>query len=385
MTFHFTSVQERLLYNILKMAEHSMGSILLLLLLGTASATTQVSPPTSSTSSPWMDTSLCPLTDSLMVCQLKKGMCSPISTIFSPPGGPVKAITVCTNATGAALGPQFFMSVGLTFLAGAPESLADKASSDPATATAIRRCALNNTGLLNPDLLTLNRTAVSDSLSGAFITSDLGAAVAAAVASCPEPVDYKLTDFIHCLKVACMSNVAVTPFMSEATSLLTGAGAPAAAAAALVAAKKPPVPKTASSGAAAGGAFPYAGAAGGASGAGAFPYAGAAGGAGAFPYAGAAGGAGAFPFAGAAGGASGAGSFPFAGAAGGASGAGAFPYAGAASGASGASGAASGAGAFPYTGAAGGASGAGAFPYAGSSGAAGSAAGTSSASAPKTT
>ncbi|XP_064085826.1 uncharacterized PE-PGRS family protein PE_PGRS10-like [Macrobrachium nipponense] len=357
--------------------ELSTGCILQLFLLGMASAITQVSPPpTASTSSPWMDTSLCPLTDSLMVCQLKKGMCSPINTIFSPLGGPVKAVTVCANATGAVLGPQFFMSVGLSLLAGAPESLADKASSDPATATAIRRCALNTTGLLNPDLLTLNRTAVSNSLSDAFITPELGAAVAAAVASCPEPVDYKLTDFIHCLKVACMNNVAVTPFMNEATSLLTGAAAPATSAAAIVAAKQPPVPKSPPTGATSG-AFPYVGAAGagaggGASGAGAFPYAGAFGGAS---------GAGAFPFAGAAGGgASGAGSFPFAGASsGGASGAGAFPFAGASSGG------ASGAGAFPYAGgAAGGTSGAGAFPYAG--GAAGSFPSSSGgASAPKTT
>ncbi|XP_066962384.1 WAG22 antigen-like isoform X2 [Macrobrachium rosenbergii] len=350
------------------MAQLSTGCILQLFLLGMASAITQVSPPTASTSSPWMDTSLCPLTDSLMVCQLKKGMCSPINTIFSPPGGPVKAITICANATGAVLGPQFFMSVGLSFLAGAPESLADKASSDPATATAIRRCALNTTGLLNPDLLTLNRTAVSNSLSDAFITPDLGAAVAAAVASCPEPVDYKLTDFLHCLKVACMNNVAVTPFMNEATSLLTGAAAPATSAAAIVAAKTPPAPKSPPTGMTSGGvgAFPYAGAAGGASGAGAFPYAGAFGGAsgaGAFPFAGAAGGAsgaGAFPFAGAAGGASGAGAFPYAGASsGGASGAGSFPFAGASGGG------ASGAGAFPYAGAASGTSGAGAFPYAG--------------------
>ncbi|KAK7065150.1 hypothetical protein SK128_014451 [Halocaridina rubra] len=301
----------------------SRGPLLLLLLGMTSSMTSSLTPP-SAASSPWMDTSLCPVTDSLMVCQLKKGMCSPISTIFSPPGGPVKAVATCANSTGAALGPQFFMSIGLAFLSGSPESLADKASSDPTTATAIRRCALNATGLLNPDMITLNRTTVANSLSSAFITPDLGDSVAAAVTTCPEPIDYKVTDFINCLKVACMNNVAVSPFMSMATAALTGAGSPATKPLPVAApkpAKKPSpvsVPASAATGSAySAGAFSYPGAPGAG---GAFPYAGAGaakGGAGApvsgpsayspgaFPYAGA----GAFPYAGAPGGAPGAGTF----------------------------------------------------------------------------
>ncbi|XP_047489679.1 uncharacterized protein LOC125039596 [Penaeus chinensis] len=184
--------------------------------------------------SPWLDTSMCPPTDSLMVCQLKKGQCSPVGSVFSPPGGPVKAITSCANTTGVVLGPQFFMSIGLAFVSGSPESLADKTSSDPAAVTAIRRCSLNTTGLLNADMMTLNRTAVAASVASAFSTPAMGAAVASAVASCPEPVDYKITDFVTCLKTACMNSVSVSPFMQMATASFQSmtaapAGAPDAA------------------------------------------------------------------------------------------------------------------------------------------------------------
>nr|XP_027213893.1 uncharacterized protein LOC113806961 [Penaeus vannamei] len=170
-----------------------------------------------------------------MVCQLKKGQCSPVGAVFSPPGGPVKAVTSCANTTGVALGPQFFMSIGLAFVSGNPESLADKTSSDPAAVTAIRRCALNATGLLNADMMTLNRTAIAASVASAFSTPALGAAVSFAVAACPEPVDYKVTDFVTCLKTACMNSVSVSPFMQMAKTSFQSmmaappAGAPAAA------------------------------------------------------------------------------------------------------------------------------------------------------------
>ncbi|XP_063592466.1 uncharacterized protein LOC134769656 [Penaeus indicus] len=179
--------------------------------------------------------SLCDLADSLLVCQLKKGQCFPVNTVFSPKGGPVKAITDCANTTGVALGPQFYLNIGLAFVSGSPESLADKTSSDPNTVIAIRRCALNATGLLNADMMTLNRTAVAASLSSAFRTPALGAAVASAITSCPEPVDYKITDFITCLRSACMDKVSAASLMKMATTMvktMTAApptGAPASA------------------------------------------------------------------------------------------------------------------------------------------------------------
>ncbi|XP_037791392.1 uncharacterized protein LOC119586740 [Penaeus monodon] len=170
--------------------------------------------------SPWIDTSLCDLSDSLMVCQLKKGQCSPVSAVFSPKGGPVKAITDCANTTGVVLGPQFYLNIGLAFVSGSPESLADKTSADPATVTAIRRCALNATGLLKADMMTLNRTAIAASLSSAFSHPALGAAVASAVASCPEPVDYKITDFITCLRSACMNSASATSLLKTASKMV---------------------------------------------------------------------------------------------------------------------------------------------------------------------
>ncbi|XP_037791112.1 uncharacterized protein LOC119586452 [Penaeus monodon] len=186
-----------------------------LFLLALASGAMAVDPGLSA--SPWVDTSMCPPADTLMVCQLKKGQCSPLNAVFSPKGGPVKAITDCANTTGVVLGPQFFMSIGLAFVTGKPESLPDMISTDAASQTAIRRCSLNATGLLGNGT-TLNRTAVAASISTAFSSPALAAAVASAVASCPEPVDYKISDFITCLKTACMNNVVVSPFVQMAAA-----------------------------------------------------------------------------------------------------------------------------------------------------------------------
>lgn len=57
---------------------------------------------------------MCSPTDPPAMCQLKKGQCFPLSTVFSPKGGPVKAITSCANVTGTVLGPQFYTSIGKT-------------------------------------------------------------------------------------------------------------------------------------------------------------------------------------------------------------------------------------------------------------------------------
>ncbi|XP_047489678.1 uncharacterized protein LOC125039594 [Penaeus chinensis] len=163
--------------------------------------------------SPWSDTSMCSPTDPPAMCQMKKGQCSPLSTVFSPAGGPVKAITSCANITGTVLGPQFYMSIGMAFSSGNPESMADMVSSDPNQVTVMRFCFVNATGLLNSDLVTLNRTAVAASVASAFTTPALAAAVVSAVDTCPEPVNYQLADFISCLKTACMANVVVSPTM----------------------------------------------------------------------------------------------------------------------------------------------------------------------------
>lgn len=90
-------------------------------------------------------------------------------------------------------------------------------------------------------MVTVNRTAVAATVATAFSTSALGSVVASAVASCPEPVDCKMSDFITCLKTACMNNVAGTPFIQMAKTALTAAPIPPPIAAPLTAtlAKKP--------------------------------------------------------------------------------------------------------------------------------------------------
>lgn len=69
---------------------------------------------------------------------------------------------------------------------------------------------------LNADMMTLNRTAIAASVASAFSAPALGAAVSFAVAACPEPVDYNITDFITCLRRACMNSVSASPLMKMA-------------------------------------------------------------------------------------------------------------------------------------------------------------------------
>lgn len=70
-------------------------------------------------------------------------------------------------------------------------------------------------------MVTLNRTAVVASVAAAFTTPALAEAVVSAVATCPEPVNYQLADFISCLRSACMASVTVpataggSPFMGS--------------------------------------------------------------------------------------------------------------------------------------------------------------------------
>ncbi|KAG0725875.1 hypothetical protein GWK47_037750 [Chionoecetes opilio] len=66
-----------------------------------------------------------------------------------------------------------------------------------------RFCALNVTGLLNPDL-TVNHTAVGDLLN-AFVPPGVSAdVVVSAVSICPNPLLHSLTAFMHCLRAACL-------------------------------------------------------------------------------------------------------------------------------------------------------------------------------------
>lgn len=90
-------------------------------------------------------------------------------------------------------------------------------------------------------MVTVNRSAVASLVANAFSPTALGAAVASAVATCPEPVDCKMSDFIACLRAACMSSVSGSPFIKMATAALTSPPIPPAVAAPL--AKMPaPIP-----------------------------------------------------------------------------------------------------------------------------------------------
>ncbi|KAK7084192.1 hypothetical protein SK128_011577 [Halocaridina rubra] len=108
-------------------------------------------------------------------------------------------------------------SSGLAFIKGTPEMLSDMVSSDPMVSREIRRCTLKSTGLLSPDM-NINRPALGAALNASLTTPALSAASVAAAYSCPEPVDFKITEFMNCIKSACMSNVVVNPYMTLGTS-----------------------------------------------------------------------------------------------------------------------------------------------------------------------
>ncbi|KAG7164646.1 uncharacterized protein LOC121871287 [Homarus americanus] len=184
---------------------------------GGASSLTPPGPP----ASPWMDTSLCPTTDSLTLCQMRKVECGGLNQLLSPPGGVLHAITTCANATSLTLPPRFFMSIGMAFVHGQPESLADHVTSDPTDSTALRRCVLNATGLLDPETLTLNRSAVATSARGLLASPELGDAVASSVQTCPEPVAFSVENFLSCVKAACITNADKSPLVSRAKGVLS--------------------------------------------------------------------------------------------------------------------------------------------------------------------
>lgn len=80
---------------------------------------------------------------------------------------------------------------------------------------------------MQPDM-TLNRTAIAASVNTSFKNSPLGAVVAQAAATCPEPVDYMMADYMTCLKDACLKNVVelyptttVTPVTAAPSALPT--------------------------------------------------------------------------------------------------------------------------------------------------------------------
>ncbi|KAK8388060.1 hypothetical protein O3P69_020146 [Scylla paramamosain] len=66
-----------------------------------------------------------------------------------------------------------------------------------------RFCALNVTGLLNPDM-TVNHTAIGDFLM-TVVPPDVSAdVVVSAVSACPNPLLHSLTAFLHCLRATCL-------------------------------------------------------------------------------------------------------------------------------------------------------------------------------------
>lgn len=192
--------------------------------------------PPGTFATPWMDTSLCSPADSLTLCQLKKSQCAPLDQLLTPAGGVVGAVTTCATASGVTLSATFFMGVGTAFMQGKPDALVDQASPDPATATTLRRCVLNTTGLLDPETLTLNRSAVAALVRGALTSPELGETVAAGAMACPEPLDFDVKIYKSCMKAVCMMEAANSPVVSMAQTFL-----PSLAPTAKTATKKSPI------------------------------------------------------------------------------------------------------------------------------------------------
>ncbi|XP_042860214.1 uncharacterized protein LOC122246033 [Penaeus japonicus] len=182
----------------------------LMALASASSAHVTTVPPTPTeqfTSSPFSAVApLCKITDAPDVCQMKKTQCSFVTKALSPPGGYIRTFINCAKDAGVPLGPFFFTSIGEAYKSGAPETLGDMTSPDPNVVIAIRRCALNATNLVFPDM-SLDRMAIANALVVASNGSPLGYAVAAASASCPKPRSYKMAEYMSCLKQACVQNL----------------------------------------------------------------------------------------------------------------------------------------------------------------------------------
>merc|ERR1712212_871056 len=110
---------------------------------------------------PFLDTSLCEPTDTFPACQLKQVQCSVVDTLLTMPMGPVGSIVNCANISGLALDLPFYTNIGTAFINNTLHLLPDLVSAgDTVMATTIRKCTLNSTGALQPEL-TINRTALA--------------------------------------------------------------------------------------------------------------------------------------------------------------------------------------------------------------------------------
>ncbi|XP_053641340.1 uncharacterized protein [Cherax quadricarinatus] len=153
-----------------------------------------------------VETSMCGKTDTLAECVVKQGQCSPLDDLLAPLLGTPDLITACANTTGVPLNSDYYESIGKAVVTGVSASnLMRQPTSDSVANLAIRRCVLNATHMLGADGSLLDRGAVVTQVS-LLSPPDLGAAVAAAATTCPEPTSLKTTGFIQCLKKACMTN-----------------------------------------------------------------------------------------------------------------------------------------------------------------------------------
>ncbi|XP_047489690.1 uncharacterized protein LOC125039605 [Penaeus chinensis] len=168
---------------------------------------------------------LCEPTDTPDVCLMKKTQCSFITKALTPPGGYIKTFLKCAKEAGIVLGNFFFTSIGEAFKSGAPETISDLTSPDLNVVIGIRRCAMNATGLVFPDM-SLDRMAIANALVVASNGSPLGYAVAAASASCSQPRSYRMADYLSCLKQICVKRVVLptepSPSPSDFSSQFPG-------------------------------------------------------------------------------------------------------------------------------------------------------------------
>ncbi|XP_045605641.1 uncharacterized protein [Procambarus clarkii] len=151
-----------------------------------------------------METSMCAKTDPLAVCMVKQAQCAPLDGLLAPLLGTPDLITACANTTGVPLKSDFYSSIGKAVVTGVPSSLGKRPTSDPVANLVIRRCVLNATDMLAADG-TLDRSVVVTQVA-LLSPPDLGAAVAVAATTCPEPVSYQTSGFIQCLKKACVAS-----------------------------------------------------------------------------------------------------------------------------------------------------------------------------------
>lgn len=153
-------------------------------------------------------------------CQLRTAKCKDIKGIAQGTSGPVKDVMDCATL----LGIPKMMVIGVlpqAFGEGKPETIVDRVMPNNTEASSeLRRCVMQASGLLTLNG-TLNRAALQFKLTTTMMHPLVKDVVTTALSTCPDPDDYKISDFLTCLRGECIQKMPESVAAMPDWSLLT--------------------------------------------------------------------------------------------------------------------------------------------------------------------